>query len=195
MADIVVKADGSPGKKEINSLNLRDGNVFDGQSKYTTETDKTKPNKQVIPSTLSMADLVRILADFSANMAELKESVNKLSLIVNSDLKEMKENLEKLNSFNCIKTFTCTDGKNNSCGTAKYDRGIIEINVDLRAHNDIFLFDNTFAKIDTSFTFSLDVDSTPIVGNIIEKEDKYFLCFPKLEKYPVTGLQFSLSAI
>ncbi len=210
MTDIVIRADGTPIRKE-STLNLRDGNVLDklnsrpSSSIDVSKTSSPEVNKsiRVSPSpSIGMADLLKILTDFTVNIQELTNSINKLSAEnaeIKSSILTLREEIAEIKvaqkSLNTVKVVECLDNKSLSCGSAKYDRGIIDINIDLKAEGDILLFETSFAKIDTSFTFSLEIDSTTVNGVIIEKDSKYYLSFPKLEKYPINGLQFNLSAL
>jgi hypothetical protein len=223
MADLVIKSDGTPVKKEINNLNslqLKDGNVLDKPVIKVSALERTAIKtginnhgeseikiNQKVPSNIGMADLVKLLNEFSGSLVQLSTSINTLSgkvdaLILKSDtanteimreFQEYKLTMEKI--IKIPKVVTCLDDKNIGCGSAKYDRGIIDVTIDIKSPSEIFLFDTSFAKIDTGITLSLDVESITVTGTIIEKENKYYLSFEKLEKYPVPNCEFRISSL
>lgn len=223
MADLVVKADGSVVKKETNnsgSLPLKESNVLDkpaskagntpGVSEYGSPVTSTKSTNNklsimpVIPNNIGMSDLVRILNEFSITLKDVKEAV----LVVDKEMiasREMLVDIKKeLELFRlCLptgimsinsKTVSCTIN-DKVCGSATYKDKEVSVTITLTSHDNIFLFDTSFAKIDTSLTLALEIDSKIINGKIIEKDNKYYLSFPKLSKYSDTPLEFVLPTI
>jgi hypothetical protein len=125
---------------------------------------------------------------------EMRRTVDILNTLMN-DIKLQLQTLELK-----FATFQKDDGdkvsyckvNDKNCGTVKIIDGKLLITLNLKEEGDIYLFEKEFAKLDTEIKPTLQLESGEITGTFLEKDNKYFLSFPKLENYANELIEFSM---